>query len=240
MRKYKKRIYASRINALSHKERKMKKYLNLAYKNLYRRKIRSMLTIGGVGVAVAVLVSLLGFNSGYRIALEKDVSGMGYQVLITAKGCPYELATVALAGTGALRYLTDDTIAKVKQDKEVAELTPMLMNPLIKENGDGFYTFWGINMESYTKLRPMMLIASGKHKEKITDPATGKETEKEIDGPMGRWFNTREVKSDEIYLKNGKVLKGLITGEGKYEKLLELNLIRLAVIMLRKRKLFRQ
>ena len=59
----------------------MQKYLNLAYKNLYRRKIRSMLTIGGVGVAVAVLVSLLGFNSGYRIALEKDVSGMGYQVL---------------------------------------------------------------------------------------------------------------------------------------------------------------
>lgn len=196
----------------------MQKYLNLAYKNLYRRKIRSMLTIGGVGVAVAVLVSLLGFNSGYRIALEKDVSGMGYQVLITAKGCPYELATVALAGTGALRYLTDDTIAKVKQDKEVAELTPMLMNPLIKENGDGFYTFWGIDMESYTKLRPMMLIAKGKHKEKITDSATGKETGKEIDGPMGRWFNTREVKSDEIYLKNGKVLRGLITGEGKYEK----------------------
>ncbi|MDD5772806.1 MAG: FtsX-like permease family protein [bacterium] len=196
----------------------MRKFFNLAYKNLYRRKIRSMLTIGGVGVAVAVLVSLLGFNSGYRIALEKDVSGMGYQVLITAKGCPYELATVALSGTGALRYLTDDTIAKVKQDKEIAELTPMLMNPLIKENGNGFYTFWGIDKDSYTKLRPMMQIAKGKHKERITDPSSGKETEKEIDGPMGRWFKTREIKADEIYLKNGKVLKGLITGEGKYEK----------------------
>ncbi|MBI5417918.1 ABC transporter permease [Candidatus Poribacteria bacterium] len=196
----------------------MTKYFNLAYKNLYRRKIRSILTIGGVGVAVAVLVSLLGFNSGYQIALEKDVSGMGYQVLVTAKGCPYELATVALAGTGALRYLTDDTVEKIKQDKEVAELTPMLMNPLIKENGDGFYTFWGIDKDSYTKLRPMMLIANGKHKEKVIDQATGKETDKEVEGPMGRWFNTRDVKSDKIYLKNGRVVEGQIVGEGQYEK----------------------
>ena len=104
----------------------MRKFLNLAYKNLYRRKIRSCLTIGGVGVAVAVLVSLLGFNEGYRIALEKDVSNMGSQVLVTAKGCPYELATVALAGAGALRYLSDDTVEKIRQDKEVSDLTPEL------------------------------------------------------------------------------------------------------------------
>lgn len=203
----------------------MRKYLNLAYKNLHRRKIRSFLTIGGVGVAVAVLVSLLGFNAGYRIALEKDVSGMGYQVLVTAKGCPYELATVALAGVGSLRYLTDDTVAKIKQDKEVAELTPMLMNPLVKEDGNGFYTFWGIDLDSYTKLRPMMKIASGKHKEKVIDAATGQETEKEVDGPMGRWFKPREVKPDEIYLKNSRVVKGLIVGEGEYEKIIgrELN-----------------
>ncbi|MFH1094296.1 MAG: FtsX-like permease family protein [Candidatus Omnitrophota bacterium] len=196
----------------------MSKYLNLAYKNLHRRKIRSFLTIGGVGVAVAVLVSLLGFNAGYQIALEKDVSGMGYQVLVTAKGCPYELATVALAGTGALRYLTDDTVAKIKQDKEVAELTPMLMNPLIKEDGNGFYTFWGIDKDSYIALRPMMKIASGKHKERVLDPVTGQEVDKEIDGLMGRWFNTHEVKPDEIYLKNGRIVKGLIVGEGEYEK----------------------
>lgn len=196
----------------------MSKYLNLAYKNLHRRKIRSFLTIGGVGVAVAVLVSLLGFNAGYRIALEKDVSGMGYQVLVTAKGCPYELATVALAGTGSLRYLTDDTVAKIKQDKEVSELTAMLMNPLIKEDGNGFYTFWGIDKDSYIKLRPMVKIASGKHKEKVLDPSTGQEVDKEIDGPMGRWFNTHEVKPDEIYLKNGRIVKGLIVGEGEYEK----------------------
>jgi ABC-type antimicrobial peptide transport system permease subunit len=196
----------------------MKKYLNLAYKNLYRRKIRSILTIGGVGVAVAVLVSLLGFNSGYRKALNRDIDNMGYQVLVTAKGCPYELATVALAGTGSLRYLTDDTVAKIKEDKDVVELTPMMMNASVKEDGNGFYTFWGIDLDSYTKLRPMVKIANGKHKEKIIDPTTGKETEKEVDGPMGRWFNPVKLEPDEIHLKNGRILTGLIIGEGQYEK----------------------
>lgn len=196
----------------------MKKFLNLAYKNLIRRKIRSFLTIGGVGVAVAVLVSLLGFNEGYRIALEKDVSGMGSQVLVTAKGCPYELATVALAGAGALRYLSDDTVVKIRQDKEVADLTPNLLNPLGQETGIGFYSFWGIDLESYKRLRPMVQLASGKHIERVVN-AAGQEEDMEIDGPMGRWFIPKEVKPDEIYLKNGSVVKGLIVGEGVYEKI---------------------
>ena len=36
-----------------------------ALKNLTRKKIRSLLTIGGVAIAVAVLVSLMGFGRGY-------------------------------------------------------------------------------------------------------------------------------------------------------------------------------
>jgi ABC-type lipoprotein release transport system permease subunit len=174
----------------------MNRYLKLAYKNLSRRKIRSLLTVTGVGVAVAVLVSLLGFNTGYRQALDKDVSGLGYQVLITAKGCPYELATVALSGVGSLRYLTDDTVAKVKQDKDVTELTPTLLHPLAREDGDGFYTFWGIDVDNYTRLRPLVKIAPG----------------------MGRWFKERVVRPDEIYLKNGRIVKGLLVGEGEFEK----------------------
>jgi len=42
------------------------KLLMIAYKNLKRRKLRSLFTIGGVAIAVAVLVSLLGFSAGYK------------------------------------------------------------------------------------------------------------------------------------------------------------------------------
>lgn len=203
----------------------MRKFLTLAYKNLYRRKIRSFLTIGGVGVAVAVLVSLLGFNEGYQLALERDVSGMGSQVLVTAKGCPYELATVALAGSGALRYLSDDTVVKIRQDKEVQDLTPTLLQPLGREEGIGFYSFWGIDLDSFNRLRPMVKIASGSHIERVIDSQTGQEIDKKVEGPMGRWFIKKDIRPDEIYLKNGRVVRGLIVGEGVFEKVVgkELN-----------------
>lgn len=217
----------------------MKRFLLLAYKNLYRRKIRSFLTIGGVGVAVAVLVSLLGFNEGYRLALEKDVSGMGYQVLVTAKGCPYELATVALAGAGALRYLSDDTVRKIRQDPEVSDLTPELLHPLGKETGIGFYSFWGIDRASFNRLRPMLKIASGRHIERIHDPATGQEKDEERDGPLGRWFHPQEVLADEIYLKNGRVVRGLVVGEGVFERVVAKDLDPLSGEYVQTKKQFR-
>jgi putative ABC transport system permease protein len=43
--------------------------VSIAYKNLKRKKIRSALTIGGVAIAVAVLVSLVGFDRGYQESL---------------------------------------------------------------------------------------------------------------------------------------------------------------------------
>jgi putative ABC transport system permease protein len=176
------------------------RFVALAYKNLHRRRIRSLLTVGGVGVAVAVLVSLLGFNQGYRKALERDVGGLGYEVLITAKGCPYELATVAIQGAGTLRYITDDTVAKIRRDSEVQEITPLLLSPVPVWQGGGFLTFWGIDRTSYLRLRPGLQIATG---------ADGK--------PLGRWFRVEEVPPDEVVLKSGHVLTGLVMGETEYE-----------------------
>ena len=65
--------------------------LSIAGKNLTRKKIRSLLTIGGVAVAVAVLISLLGFDRGYQQSLSENIDRMGYQLLVTAKGAPMKL-----------------------------------------------------------------------------------------------------------------------------------------------------
>ena len=75
-------------------------FFMVAFKNLKRKKIRTVLTVGGVAIAVAVLVSLLGFDAGYQRGLKNDIDKMGYQLLVTAKGCPYEAATMMLKGGG--------------------------------------------------------------------------------------------------------------------------------------------
>lgn len=140
------------------------KFLILAYKNLKRRKIRSFLTIGGVGMAVAVLVSLLGFNTGYQKALTSDIEKMGYQVLVTAKGCPYEAATMMLKGGAGLRYIDEDIYKRIVSDPDIDKTTPLLIQLAYdpeKSGGRGGFTYYlGIG-KSYLELKPYIEFKSG-------------------------------------------------------------------------------
>lgn len=133
--------------------------LIIAYKNIARKKIRSLLTIGGVAMAVAVLVSLLGFNAGYRRALNNDVDKMGYQVLVTAKGCPYEAATLMLKGGGGLRYMDADVYDRIVTDERIDQITPQLATVKSIEGG-GFTMYMGIE-DSYTELKPWAKFKEG-------------------------------------------------------------------------------
>ena len=60
--------------------------------------MRTLLTLVGIMLSSWVLVSLLGFNRGYETALNRDIDNMGYQLMVMAKGCPYEAATMMLQG----------------------------------------------------------------------------------------------------------------------------------------------
>src|SRR6266403_4799837 len=95
------------------------RYLSLAAKNLRRRLVRTALTVAGVGLAVAMAVSLGGFVMGYRGAIDKSIEMLGFQVMIMAKGCPYEAATLMLKGGTGLLYLPADTYEKVKRDADI-------------------------------------------------------------------------------------------------------------------------
>ncbi|HEX6893988.1 MAG TPA: hypothetical protein VF146_01875, partial [Bryobacteraceae bacterium] len=75
-----------------------RRYLALASKNLRRRPVRTGLTVAGIALAVAVAVSLGGFMLGYSSAVDRSINMLGFQVMIMAKGCPYEAATMMLKG----------------------------------------------------------------------------------------------------------------------------------------------
>ncbi|MBM4036066.1 MAG: hypothetical protein FJ291_30400, partial [Planctomycetes bacterium] len=83
------------------------RFVSLAFKNLLRRPMRSALTVAGVGLAVMVTVSLSGFILGYKRAINESIDKLGFQVMIMAKGCPYEAATMMLKGGTGLLYLPE-------------------------------------------------------------------------------------------------------------------------------------
>lgn len=142
----------------------------IAYKNLRRKRIRSILTIFGIALSTWVLVSLFGFNRGYEASLTTDIDNLGFQVLLTAKGCPYEAATLMLQGNKSLRYMPDSVLVNLKKDKSVDKLTPMLMQTVFDANkGDegGMIGYLGVDPETFPSMKPYLVFSQGKW---FTDP----------------------------------------------------------------------
>lgn len=144
------------------------RYLSLAWKNLLRRPVRSSLTVLGVAMAVAVAVSLSGFNLGYRRSIDESIDKLGFQVMIMAKGCPYEAATLMLKGGTGLLYLPYDTYEKLRNDPEIESITPIFIGIAEKEASGvredaskSYIVLAGIELQSYISMKPWLTFKTG-------------------------------------------------------------------------------
>ena len=136
----------------------------VSYKNLLRKKTRSLLTIVGIGLSAWVLASLLGFNRGYENALNKDIDNMGFQVLLTAKGCPYEAATLMLKGGTGLRYMKESIVESVLTNPEVESITPMLMHAVFDPNkgeSGGIMAYLGVDPATFPAMKSFLEFKQG-------------------------------------------------------------------------------
>jgi len=140
------------------------KIYQVAYKNLLRKKVRSGLTLLGIALSAWVLVSLLGFNRGYERALNRDIDNMGFQVLVTAKGCPYEAATLMLKGGTGLRYISESVVDTILEHPKVEGITPMLMQAVFDPNkgeSGGITAYLGIEPDTYPRMKSFLKFKQG-------------------------------------------------------------------------------
>jgi len=163
------------------------RFVSLALKNLIRRPVRTGLTIAGVALAVAVAVSLAGFNLGYQQAIERSIDRLGFQMMIMAKGCPYEAATMMLKGGTGLLYLPSDTYDTVRSDPEIQSITPIFIAVAEKEvsgiredSSSAFAILAGVEVQSFMEMKPWLQFETG--------PG--------FDG--GRWF--RQDSAEEVVM----------------------------------------
>lgn len=178
------------------------KSFNIAFKNLTRKRIRNILTIGGVAIAVAVLVSLFGFDAGYQKGLNNDIDKLGYHLLVTAKGCPYEAATLMLQGGGGLRYMEEDVYRRIIKDPRIDSITPQLVSSVYNQEGAGgrgsIALYMGIE-KSYIDLKPWSKFKSGGW-------FSGNDVDEAIMGYEAAELEQRSV-GDKIFIPGiGKVL----------------------------------
>ncbi len=137
----------------------------VAYKNLMRKRIRSLLTLIGISLSAWVLISLLGFNQGYEHSLNKDIDNMGFELMVMAKGCPYEAATMMLKGGTGLKYIKESVIKDITDQPEVDKIFPMLMSAVFDPNkgeSGGIAGYFGVEAKSFSELKPSLKFKQGK------------------------------------------------------------------------------
>jgi putative ABC transport system permease protein len=89
---------------------------------------------------------------------------MGFQVMLMAKGCPYEAATMMLKGGVGLKYLPQDVTQLVLQEPEVEQVTPMLMQAVFDPDqgeGGGIAAYLGIEPQSYGAMKSFLTFRQG-------------------------------------------------------------------------------
>jgi putative ABC transport system permease protein len=107
-------------------------FIRFALKNLFAHRTRTVLTLGSMTVAVAVLFTLISFNRGYEKALKTQLQGMGIHMMVVPVGCPYEAASLILKGGKIPNYLPGSALAAVDSLPEMEVAAPSFMTGIVR------------------------------------------------------------------------------------------------------------
>ena len=138
----------------------MKALFRWAVQAVLFHRVRSVLTVAAIGLASALLMSTLGFNRGYERALKHNIDAMGYQILVTGKGCPHEAATLILRGGTIPMYVTQRVADEIAARPEVQDTTLFLIQAAAQGDGKATQVYTGID-DRFLKLKPDVTFQRG-------------------------------------------------------------------------------
>ena len=136
-------------------------FFRLATSDLTRRPLRTGLAILGVALSTALLLATLSLHAGYVRALDATIQRMGYQVLVSAKGCPYEAASLIMRGGTAPAFIDESVFDTILADTDVLEATRVVMQSRRAGANDQEMVFLGVD-EHYRTLKPWMTLQRGR------------------------------------------------------------------------------
>lgn len=123
-------------------------------------KARTALSVAAIAFASALLTGTLAFHRGGASALERGVDSMGYQLLVTGKGCPHEAATLILRGGSIPMYVLQGAADRLARRPEVKDTTRFLMQAVSGPDGKSVQVFVGID-DRFLALKPGVTFQRG-------------------------------------------------------------------------------
>ena len=122
-------------------------YFKLAFKNLRTRKKRTWLTMLGIFIGIAAVVSLISLGQGLQEAINEQFEAMGTDKIMVVPGGGF-------FGIGAGAELTKDDMEVVKDVRDVEAVTEMLYKLAKVEFKDEVKYTWvtGIPLDENKKI----------------------------------------------------------------------------------------
>ena len=128
-------------------------FASWALASLGFHKTRSLLTIMAVALSTVLLVSTVAFQFGYKDSLNRSIDAMGYQILVTGKGCPHEAASLILRGGSIPMYLQQEVYDHIVRRPEVKDATRFFMQSVSSQDGRSAQLYVGID-DNFLRLKP--------------------------------------------------------------------------------------
>src|SRR4051794_25486490 len=125
----------------------------LIIRQLLRRPLRNGLTLAGIAVATAVLVSILAFGEGYERALRSELDRSGVQMMLVPLGCPYDGAARVLKNNALENSLPLSALETVRADPAIAVAAPLLIAALPRQHDRRTDLWVGLEQSALT-LKP--------------------------------------------------------------------------------------
>ncbi len=107
-------------------------FVKIAWKNLWNRKIRSLLTVIGIIIGIAAIVGLISIGNGLNNAIEEQFEKIGSnRIFIMAKG----------GLTGASGSLTTEDVETLEKMPDFVYVTPYLFESVVIRYGNEKYNY---------------------------------------------------------------------------------------------------
>jgi putative ABC transport system permease protein len=134
----------------------------LALRNLSRRRSRTLLTILGVGIAIAFTVAILSISEGLMVSFQNSLAKQGADIVVVpkeAEAYPYP-DVAAFAGT-----FSEKLIAEIEKLDNVRAAYPTLTAvPLtgFQEKPGAIPIIYGVTPEYFSDVTPYLVVKEGR------------------------------------------------------------------------------
>ncbi len=137
--------------------------IKLAIRNLSRRRARSILTIIGVGIAIAFTVTILSMSEGLMVSFENSIAKQGADVVIVpkeAEAYPYP-DVAAFVGS-----FPEELLDEIEQVDNVGATFPVftaIPMDFMPEKPGAMPLLYGVTPEYFPEVVPFLGLAEGRY-----------------------------------------------------------------------------